>query len=116
MTDDLIGCFGDNRSVMFASCYVVPCDSGVDFGLRFGRGHRSDVENCADEAGSVSDACYVGAECARGGHCRHCQRGFYFVSLCEFVKLILKFNNFEKREERREKRGLGLQYLLRTRK
>ena len=75
MTDDLIGRFGNYRSIVFASCYVVPGDSGVDFGLIVGGGDGADVEDCADEAGGVSDACYVGPEAA-GGHCCHCLHRF----------------------------------------
>ena len=62
MPYDFIGRFGDDRAIVFAPCDVVPGDSGVDFGLGFGGGYGTDVEDCADEAGGVSDACYVGTE------------------------------------------------------
>lgn len=67
MPYDLIGRLGDDRSIVFAACDVVPGDSGVDFGLSFGGGYRSDVKDCPDKAGRVSDACYVGTEAACGG-------------------------------------------------
>lgn len=52
---------------MFAACDVIPGDSGVYFGLGFGRGYGADVEDCPDEARGVSDACDVGTEGACGG-------------------------------------------------